>query len=225
MKIRYFLAILVCFVTTALHAQASIINEIDNDLLQKYIMLARQNYPRKKIFDAHEVRAKANLTTSQVGLLDIFNGAYIYRPDQKSSINVDNPYYVNGFQFGISMNLGNFLSKPSQIKGAKADYEAAKAENAEYNISLATEVKTRYYDYILMKKQLELRTLSAQTLKTLLSDAQQKYGRGEVTIDSYTTSKNASSEADVAAIAAEIDYLKAKNALEDLIGTKLENVK
>ena len=127
--------------------------------------------------------------------------------------------------FGATVNLGTLLSRPSVVKAAKADYKLALTESAEYNITLVNEVKSLYYDFLAAKKQLAIRNLAAQSLKALVTDAQQKYERGEIAVDVYTVSKNAATEADALALTAEVAYLKSKNALEDIVGVKLENVK
>ena len=75
-----------------------------------------------------------------------------------------------------------------------------------------------------MKKQLEIRNLAFQNSKVEGADAKTKYERGDITIEAYNSSRSVAIEAEAIVLAAEVNYLKAKNALEDMIGTKLENV-
>jgi outer membrane protein TolC len=187
--------------------------------------MAIKYYPRKAIFDANELKAKSDAQTTKASVFDIFNAAYIYRPDNKTTINALNPYNINGFQFGVTVSLGSLLSKPSAIQSANATYTAAKAQSADYLISLKTEVRTRYYDYLLKKSNLLLRNQSSQELKVTLTDVKLKYERSQIPVDVYTTVKNTAFEADELLLNAEAGYLIAKNALEDLIGNKLENIK
>ena len=213
-------------------SQESLIRDIDNSLLNKYISLALQNYPRKIAYDERIKKAKSALNATKLSWFDPFFAGFYYRPEN-GGIGVSGGgggantqlFTNNGFQFGMNVSLGNLLSKPSLIKGAKTEYNAAKAESSEYEATLIAEVKTRYYDYLLAKRQLELRNLSTQSLKVLLNDAKAKYERAEITIDAYTTSKNAETESEAALLNAEEAYLKAKTALETIIGTQLENVK
>lgn len=212
------------------YAQNSIIEDIDSTLLKKYISLALQNYPRKLAFDERAKRAKSIVTTAKVSWLDPFFAGFYYRPENggigvAGGGTLTQLYTNNGFQFGINVSLGTLLSKPSLIKTAKSDYKAAKAESDEYKITLTTEVKGRYYDYLLTKRQLELRNLSAQSLKALSSDSKAKYERAEITLDTYTASKNAATESEVQLLTAEDAYLKAKSSLESIIGMRLEDVR
>lgn len=215
----------------AAFAQETIIDEINNTTLQKYIELAKQNFPRKKAFDTKVERTKSALNMSKASWLDIFNGNYYYSPSSTTGTfvspggtgginNQTGQLVIRGFSAGISVNLGNFASKPSLIKMAKADYTLAKLEADEYNNTLANEVKARYYDYLLAKKQLTLRTLAAQSYKSIINDTKLKYERAEIPIEVYTAARNAATESEALALTAEVAFLKAKNSLEDIIRNK-----
>lgn len=232
--------LLVCMILSArLVAQETIIGEIDNAMLQKYIEMAKKNFPRKKAFDTRVERSKSALNMAKNSWLDIFNGSYYYSPSSSSgtfvspggtggiggTTNQAGQFVIRGFSTGVSVNLGNFISKPSVVKMARADHELAKLESIEYDNVLASEVKSRYYDYLLARKQLTLRTVAAQSYKGIINDAKLKYERAEIAIEVYTAARNAATESEALVLAAEVAFLKAKNALEDVIGTKLENIK
>ncbi|MFA4870503.1 MAG: TolC family protein [Pedobacter sp.] len=205
--------------------QQSIISEINYADLQKYIDLAKKNFPRRKMFDAQKDGAKAAIPMAQVSYLDLFNANYFYRPEDKSVLDPINPYNVNGFQFSINFNLGNYLQKPFQVKKAKAEYKIAQYEAEEYELQLEREVKTRYYDYILQISQLKINTQTAQDNKGVAENLRTRFERGEITIDAYNQSRIAVSASSAAKIQVEVEYLKAKDALEEIIGEKLAEVK
>ncbi|MFT3904327.1 MAG: TolC family protein [Niabella sp.] len=221
-----------CLMSFSLFAQESIIADLDNKVLDKYIALARQNFPTKKAADAKLERAQTAVNMAKLTWLDLFNVGYYYQP-QKSKTNIDGGVGINqqgqiitqGFMTGVTVNIGNLFSKPSVVKAAKADYVVAKAEFDQADILLVNEVKARYYDYLLAKRTLEIRSLASQSYKGIIGDTKAKYERAEIAIDVYTQSRNAATEADAAALTAEVGFLKAKNALEDIIGVKLETVK
>lgn len=233
MKTKLIVLLSICIYSASVFAQESIIAELDNRLLEKYIALARQNFPRKKTFDAKETIAKSNFNAAQLSWFDIFQGSYLYSPQtQKGSIGIigntttgTSQLVTQGFMAGINVNLGNLFSKPSVIKAAKANYEIAKLDNAEYDAVLANEVKARYYAYLLARKTLQIRSLSSQNLKSIMNDVKLKYERAEIPIDVYTLSRNTATESEALALTSEVEFLKAKNALEEIIGTTLENVK
>jgi len=220
---------LLCFLIisgiVSTYGQQSIVSQINYNQLEKYIQSAKDNYPRRQIMALNTEVAAADVPAAKVSLLDIFNASYIYRPNGAIAINAGNPFLVNGFQFGVNMSLGSFLQKPFQIKQAKSEHKIAQLEQQEYDVILANEVKNRYYEYILQLNELKLKTQSAQDNKTVSDDMRYKFEKGETTLQAYNSSRIGASGADSSRIQAEIEFLKAKDALEDIIGKKLDQVK
>lgn len=220
---------LLCFLIisgiVSTYGQQSIVSQINYNQLEKYIQSAKDNYPRRQIMALNTEVAAADVPAARVSLLDIFNASYIYRPNGAVAINAANPFLVNGFQFGVNMSLGSFLQKPFQIKQAKSEHKIAQLEQQEYDVILSNEVKNRYYEYILQLNELKLKTQSAQDNKTVSDDMRYKFEKGEITLQAYNSSRISASGADSSRIQAEIEFLKAKDALEDIIGKKLEQVK
>jgi outer membrane protein TolC len=206
-------------------AQQSIMSEINYNQLERYIAAAKQNYPRKKIMAMNTESAKASVSMANLSFLDVFNASYFYRPDDGSTQNPANPYIVNGFQFGVNVNLGSLFQKPGEIKKAKAELAVAQLEEQEYNSMLENEVKTRYYNYIQQLNELKLKTQTAQDSKTITDDLQNKFNKGEITLQAYNVSRIGAADSSSDRIATEVEFLKAKDALEQIIGKKLEEVK
>ncbi|PTT03011.1 hypothetical protein DBR11_03480, partial [Pedobacter sp. HMWF019] len=144
------------------YAQESMIDDINYATLDKYIQAAKINFPRKKIFDTNVERAKTGVTAANLSYLDFLTASYYYRPDNKTAIDQTNPYSVNGFQFGATINIGVFLQKPSMTKKAKAELKIAKLEDQEYETTLTNEVKKRYYTYLRLLKDLKIKTQNCQ---------------------------------------------------------------
>ncbi len=217
----------------SIFAQESIMNDIDNRLLDKYIELAKQNFPAKKAANARLDRAQIAVNIAKLTWLDLFNVGYYYQPQKSKSsgqtggvgLNTQGQIITQGFMTGVTVNLGNLFSKPSMVKAAKTDYVIAKAEMDQYDATLVNEVKSRYYAFLLAKRTLEIRTLAAQNYKGIMGDITAKYQRNEIPIDVYTESRNSATEADALALSAEVEYLKAKNLMEEIVGKKLEEVK
>jgi len=210
-------------------AQSTIINDIDTAKLAKYIQLAIAYYPQKKLLDKRAEGAKTAITINTLSYFDIVNATYIYRPESGTSIAVpgatSNPYAVNGFQFGASFNLGSYLSKPAIGKKARTEYEAAKLETEVYVSTLTLEVKRRYYTYVFQVNELKVATQSYETTKNASDNLKYKFEQNQGTIESYNQSQISESAANTAKLQTELNYLVAKDALEELIGKKLEDVK
>lgn len=213
------------FISLDTYAQESIIGDIKYADLEKYIALAKQNYPRRKALNETVTKAKAELPITALSYLDIFNASYFYRPEKKSVIDPINPYNVNGFQFGINVNLGAFLQKPFTAKKAKSDLKIAQYQADEYELALAVEVKRRYYTYIQQISQLKIYTQSVQDNKNVADNQLYKFEKGEITLDTYNQSRINLTNANTSKIQAEVNLLNAKDSLEEIIGVKLSEVK
>lgn len=206
-------------------AQETIIPEIKYADLEKYIELAKQNFPRKKIFDLQKEGAQTAVPIASLSYLDLFSGSYFYRPQDRAVLDPLNPYNVNGFQFGINLNLGTFLQKPFLVKKAKADAKVAELLAQEYNLAIGVEVKKRYYDYIQAINLVKLTTQMAQENKGVAESLRNRFEKSEITIDTYNQSRINQFNSYQGKIQAESTFLKAKDSLEEIIGLKLTDVK
>lgn len=224
-KLSTLILILISLFSLKASAQETILGDIDRVQLDKYIKLAIVNFPKKKIAEAQMESAKTAIPISQLSFLDIFNASYFYRPNDRASINVNNPYTVNGFQFGVNLNLGNFLQKPYMVKKAKADFKVAQLQSQDFNLLLETEVKKRYYTYILAGNQLKNDTEAAQDNKNIAETSRSRFEKGEISLDTYNASRMLSSRSNTTRMQTELNYLVAIDALEEIIGMKLSEVK
>lgn len=210
-------------------AQESIIGEINYPLLDKYIQLAKENFPRKKIFDNKVVSAQTAIPINAVSYLDILNASYSYRPNgDQTSFNQGGGSIittVNGFQFGVNLNIGTFLAKPYAGKKARAEYNVAKLEAQEYQTTLAIEVKKRYYAYLQQISQLKINTQSVQDNKNVADNLKYKFEKGELSLDTYNQSRINLASANTAKIQSEVALLQAKDNLEEIIGAHLSDIK
>lgn len=212
-------------VTVKSYAQESILKDINYSDLQKYIDLAKLNFPQMKIAEAKKELVKTGIPIAQASYLDILNGSYFYRPENKTVLDPVNPYNFNGLQFGVTVNLGNLFQKPFQVKRAKADYKIAVLEAQQNDKTVEMEVKRRYYDFIQQISQLKISTKIAQDNKGVSESLRNKFEKGEITLDAYNQSRLNQSASESEKVAAEINYLKAKDLLEEIIGVKLSDVK
>lgn len=162
---------------------------------------------------------------AQVSYLDIFQASYFYRPNDRQVLNLNNPYSVNGWQFSVNFNLGLFLQKPFMVKRAKAEYRVSQLQNEDMMLTTESEVKRRYFAYLQSVSQLKIRTQSALDSKNISETSRHKFERGELSLDLYNASRMMVSSASTDQIQAEVNYLNAKDALEEIIGQKLSDVK
>lgn len=226
-KITTLSLFILTFFAMQVSAQDSMLGDINYGMLEKYVQLAKQNYTKVKITHAQADAIKTNIPTAQVSYLDIFNASYFYRPSERRQalLNPDNPYVVNGFQFGATLNLGMFLQKPFLVKRAKAEYRVAQLQKQDMEITTEYETKRRYYAYLSAQSQLKIRTQTSQDNRNISETTRHKFERGEISLDMYNASRLLVATSNSDRITYEVTYLNAKDALEEIIGQKLSDVK
>lgn len=222
---RLFILFLLSVFYVQASAQDDIMSQINTPLLQKYIDLAKEYYPKRKMYKASELSAKAKIGAAKAGYLESLNASYFYRPDNAAIIDTSNPYSINGFQFGVYFNLGVFFRTPSLVKQAREEYNSAAFLTKEYDILLETEVKQRYYEYLQGFIDLKVKNQAYIDNKTASDGLRFKFEKGEVSLDDYTKAKTLTSGAGSEKLTSELNMLRAKSSLEALIGKKLEEVK
>src|SRR5690606_13896509 len=79
-------------------AQETVMDEINYNQLEKFIQMAKDYYPQRKILAEQESQAKNSIVMSSLSYLDLFSGSYYYRPEKRQALNPENPYVTNGFQ-------------------------------------------------------------------------------------------------------------------------------
>lgn len=217
--------ILLAVMASAVNAQESFIGDINYPLLQKYVDLAKQNYPKRKMYKASELSAKAKVGVARATYLDAFTASYYYRPNNSTIIDTSNPFIVNGIQLGIYFNLGILFRTPSYVRQAKEEHNEKIYQAKEYDILLESEVKQKYYEYLRQSFELKVKAQAYNDNKASSDGLKYKFEKGEVSLDDYTKAKTLTSYANSERLLAELNLLKAKDTLEALIGEKLENVK
>jgi outer membrane protein TolC len=203
--------------------QESMLYNISDSFLQKLIDTAKKNYPRLQVYNKRIENAQIEVKRAKAGWFDAFSFSYLYSPNNTTTI-VD-PNLLNGYQVGMFVNVGSLLQRPSAIKKAKTDVEINKAEKSEYVLNITALVKERYYLYI---QALSVLKLKAQTLMDVESTMQQvkyKFEKGEETLDAYNKDLVQYEDRVQGKMEAEGSLLIAKSNLEELLGTKLENIK
>ncbi len=208
-------------------AQETIIQDLAADTyISKLVDTAMKNYPRLRTYQNRIDVAKANVSKTKASWLDALTVSYVYQPEQ-ATINPVNPTtsYFKGLQAGLFLNVGTLLAKPAQIRQAKLETAVIRSELDEYRVTLTTEVKKRYYLYLQRVAELKLQIRALTETGNSLKDFKFKFEKGEETFDSYNKVQIQYSEHQQTKVQAEANVFIAKADLEELLGTKIENVK
>ena len=208
-------------------AQESTIQSLSADAyISKLVDTAMKNYPRMRSYQNRINIASSNITKTKVSWFDAVTVSYIYQPGT-TTIDPVNPStsYFKGLQAGVFLNIGTLLAKPYQVRQAKQELLIARNDLDEYRITITTEIKKRYYLYIQRVAELKLQISTMHDTESALKDLKHKFEKGEETFDSYNKVQIQYSEHQQTKVQAEANVFIAKADLEELLGTKLENVK
>ena len=209
-----------------INAQITIIPELSDNYVQKLIDTAKANYPKAKSYQNRINIAKSNIAKSKLSFLESITFSYVYQPEQ-AQVNPVNPAssYFKGLQAGLFLNIGTLFGKPFLMNQAKESLSIAHHEQMDYLQSLTTEVKKRYYNYVLRLAELKIQSNALQISESSLAEIKHKFEKGEEVFDSYNKVLADYTNHQSSKIQAEAGLFLAKSDLEELLSTKLENIK
>lgn len=221
---KYALLFLIGFI---LHArpslsQDSMMPEVSYVFLEKLIATAKDNYPRINANKARIDIAKNNVTKEQLSWLDAFSVNYLYAPDNTQ--NIGNPFIFNGYQASVSVNLGSLIQKPGNVKHAKLEQKIAQYDQQEYNLSIESEVKRRYFAYLQQSNALKLQSKLVADLQNMGREMKSRYEKSEISFELFSQSQTTLTAALQNKIVIESNYLSAKALLEELLTKKIEEI-
>jgi outer membrane protein TolC len=215
------LVFFVC-ITFSAFGQQSMLPDVSYPYLQKLIGVAKVNYPKVQAFQHKVSVAKINVNKAKLNWFDVLTFTYQYSPNNTTTLT--NPSYLNGYQFGVFINVGSLLQKHPNVKIAKEDLTIAKLEEAEYELNIEAMVKQRYFLYISQLALLRVKTQAASDAEAALKDVKYRYEKGEALFDDYNKSLINYSDKVESKIETEGAMLIAKSSLEEMLGKKLEEI-
>lgn len=224
---KYLYLIILLFSSVGADAQVTMMNDVSPNYLSHLIALGRANYPKFKSSQAKVNAAKAAYNKTKWGVFDFITLNYVYYPNNNLGV-ITNPTgntaFLNGYQLGAFLNVGNMLMKPATIKQAKEEYISAQMERDASDLNLDQEIRKRYYTYVQAMNILKLQSRSVADADDVLKNVKHRFEKGEVTFDTYNQALIAGSRYTEQKITAESNLLIAKSSLEEIIGLPLDSV-
>lgn len=216
-------AVMASFTAGAQPGTTSMMQDVSYPNLDTLVELARKNYPRIKYFEQVVLAAQSNVKRAQLDWFDIFTFTYLYSPNNNNTV-LANPSFLNGYQVGFVINLGDLLQKGPLLKQAKQELKVREYERDEYYVNLAALVRQRYFLYLQQLNILKVRAAVALDAESNTQAFKHKYERGETTLDEYNKALVNLSDRVQLKIESEGSMLMAKSSLEELVGKKLEEI-
>jgi outer membrane protein TolC len=222
----YFTLFFILF-TIHSYAQESIMDAVSYPYLEKLINTAKANYPLVKIKQQQVTIAENSYKQAQETWWDAFSFSYVYSPQTSYALAAGGGItsFFTGYQIGVSYNLGNLLGKRYTIRNAKESLTVSQLEQESYNLNIELEVKKRYFTYLQQMALVRLRAKASTDAESIFNQAKHQFENGNETIDNYTKASLSYSESKQLRIDAETAFLIAKSTLEEITGTKLEDIK
>jgi outer membrane protein TolC len=129
------------------------------------------------------------------------------------------------YNFGIKLSIGDILVRPTEVNMAKYDLLIAHEDLNSQKISFRTEVERRYELYLLKTEIFKHRVISEEDTKLIYNRVAEKFKKGEVTLEQFSSSQGLRNKAIEERTISESDVKVAKLELEEMLGTKLESIK
>ena len=126
------------------------------------------------------------------------------------------------YNFSVGIPFGIFTNQPKQTKVQYYRYQA-EIENvkaAQQNVGL--QAMTAYYDYVRIQRLSELQEEAVQDASFAYTKTEERFSKGEVTLELYTAASQRYTTERAAKISLERDLQVTKAQLEALLGMPLE---
>ncbi|NCX95604.1 MAG: hypothetical protein EBX41_04190 [Chitinophagia bacterium] len=216
-----------------LQAQQTMMTEVSIPYMEKLVAYAKANYPRVQALE-HKLKAtKYAYSRSKLAWAEVIGFNYLYSPSNTVTIDsastktyaLVSSRTLTGYQLGINANLGSLLGKMGTTKILKEEMYIAELDIDEYFIKLESEVKQRYYNYVVRTVILSHKSKAEIEAESLSKQIKYKFEKGEETLENYSKVMTNYYAAVQTKLEAEGDVMRAKCALEEVIGVKLEQIK
>ncbi len=197
-------------------------DHFDTDLAEKLIAAAWERYPANRTFESRVRTAEEQVHQTRWSYLNSVNLSYLYTPDFMSTASTGTS--DQRFGLGLAINVGGLLSVPSRIVQAEEGLKIENAMLATQRLFIRKDVLQRYARFVEQYRVCTLRTQTAREFQDMLMLTKKKFEEGEVQLDRYTLALTSYSDALVAQVGAESALESNRAALEELLGTTIEEV-
>lgn len=220
-----YLFMLAIFSSISCFAQQTLMTEVDNPFIDTLIVYAKKNYPRVKYFEARINAAKANLKKQKLGWFESATLSYVLQPSNGNTSSASNPVLLNGYQFGVFLNIGSLLERPFTIKQAKEEVKEFALEAEEYEHNMKAEVKKRYFNYLQQEVMLRLISKTVIDGQALFENVKIRYEKSELSFEEYSKACINTNGNIQTKLETEANLLNAVSSIEELIGTSFLELK
>jgi len=132
-----------------------------------------------------------------------------------------NAFYPR-YNIGVSVPFGIFVNHPKQTKAQFYRYQAEQESLKMAKQELRLQVITAYHDFVRTQRLYQLQEEVLQDAEFATKKTEEKFGKGEVTLEAYTAATKRYNSEQVAKISLERDLAVGKAQLEILLNMPLD---
>jgi outer membrane protein TolC len=194
---------------------------------ERLVQLAWRNHPTNEALRRQVTIADVNVRQSNASWLDNINitGNLNEFTINKAADPFGRAAFFPKYNISASISLGTFFSTPYNIRKSKEQRVIAQANVNAQKLAVRNQVLKLYNEYQMQERIFKLQSQALLDTETSHKLEEQRFRRGDITFDLYSSSLVAYNEALRAQLEAERDFKNAKLDLEQMIGMRLEDVR
>lgn len=228
------IVILLLVISTPLFGQTIDYNKIilpessqATEFEEKLVQLAWRNHPSNEAVRREVNIAEYDVKQSNASWLENIRitGNLNEFTINKASDPFGRAAFFPKYNIGASISLGTFFTTPYTIRKSKEVKMIAQTNVNAQKLLVRNEVLKLYNEYLMRERIFKLQTQALLDNETSHKLEEQRFRRGDITFDLYSTSLASYNEALRAQLEAERDYKNVKLDLEQWIGMRLEDVR
>lgn len=200
-------------------------NVRSDDFGEKLVQLAWQNLPSNAVLQTNREIAQMRSTLAnwswlnQISLRGNLNEFSVDPESSPTGVNLFPRYNI-----GVTIPLGIFISEPLEARIAKKQSLNAVQQINQQKLSIRKLVLVAYQNYLMYEEILKVKNDLLEDEYANMLAVEQKFQKGEITIDQYKSVTRAYNLEVEEKIKANNQLQTSKLELEMLIGVKLEDV-
>lgn len=202
-------------------------NSVDSaNFVEKLISLALNKNPRVEVLQRQINVSKHNVTLKRYSFLEDISLAanmneFTLNPEKYPLASAFFPRY----NAGIRITLDQFITIPTETKKAKEENKMAIATMSGEKIAIKSQVLRLYQNYVTSIELLKIQIKSLENLNPFFKKAEQDFRNGYIKLEEYTDIQDKYYKQSMEKVLSENAMAVAKINLEEIIGTRLEDVR
>lgn len=195
---------------------------------EKLVQLAWRNHPGNEALRRQVNIAAYDVKQGNTAWLDnirVTGNLNEFTLNQNAYDPFDRASFYPRYNVSASISLGMFFSIPYTIRKSREALVISQANVNAQKLIVRNSVLKLYNEYLMLERVYKIQSQALLDTETSHKLAEQRFRRGEITFEIYSSSLTAYNDIMIAQLQAERDYKNAKLDLEQWIGVRLEDVR